>query len=415
MFVDFHRFQQSRKYVNDVFSIILHGLSKDYLRNQAVNRMPLSVIIGHLIFYAAITETVQLPFLSNVTLVPKYNSTSVTLTDRSCDQCLCESDSYSILNCFPNATCQLFVDAPVTYTLKPTPNALLYFPRQILPNASQCCMPNTTDLLNRLSNAMPTYAPVNGPRCLIIDNHGYLVTVSYFSRTIVRFDPNNLTEIDQSPSPISSDQPLTLAYYNGAYYVGFGCYILVVDSDTMILLHNISSWALQGARDMIFLNDGQQMIVTAFSSSRLLFFNRSSLTSHDYDFIGYQNVSCQGPHGLFYTNDALFYLTSFINNTVYKYSKSENATAWIETLVLDASLVAPSSDGNHVLVDGCDRYWLSLGYYGIRLFDRQGSPRGSLHASGSGIFDTLMLDNYVMYLSEYLSNRITRIDPTIHC
>ena len=114
-------------------------------------------------------------------------------------------------------------------------------------------------------------------------------------------------------------------------------------------------------------------------------------------------------------NDALFYLTSFINNTVYKYSKSGSATAWIETLVLDASSVAPSSDGSHVLVDGCDRYWLSLGYHGLRLFDRQGSPRDSLHATGSAIHDTLMLDNYVMYLSENLSNRITRIDPTIHC
>ena len=130
MFVDFHRVPQRRKYVNDVFSIILHGLSKDYLRNQAVNRMPLSVITGHLIFYAAITETVQLPFPSNVTLVSKYNSTGVTLTDRSCDQCLCESNfSYAILNCFPNNTCQPLVDAPATYTLKPTPNALLYFPR----------------------------------------------------------------------------------------------------------------------------------------------------------------------------------------------------------------------------------------------------------------------------------------------
>jgi hypothetical protein len=139
--------------------------------------MSLNVIIAHLIVYVAIIGAVQLPFLSNSTLVSQSNSTSVTLTNRSCDQCLCESNFPSILNCFPNNTCQLFVDAPLTYTLKPTPNALPFFPRRILPNASQCCMPNTTDLLNPSNNATPTYASVSVPRSLVMDNHGYLVTV----------------------------------------------------------------------------------------------------------------------------------------------------------------------------------------------------------------------------------------------
>ena len=141
--------------------------------------MAFGVILAYLIWYTATTAAVPIPFLSNVIFVPTYNSTSVTLTDRSCDQCLCEANFYSILNCFPNNTCQLFVDAPRTYTLKPTPDALLYFPRQILPSASQSCMSNDTDLLNRLSNATSTNGSVNSPRCLVIDNHGYLVTVSY--------------------------------------------------------------------------------------------------------------------------------------------------------------------------------------------------------------------------------------------
>ena len=202
--------------------------------------MPLSVI--NLILCTAMAAAVQLPFLPNMTLVPESNSSSVTLINRSCDECLCESNaSHSILNCFPNNTCQFFVDAPRTYKFQSILNGIVYFPRQILPNASQGCMPNTTDLLNRLNNATPTYAPVNGPRCLVMDNHGYLVTISYSNKSIVRFHPDNLTLVSPSPSLIFTHDPRSIAYNNGAYFVGFATYILVVDSNTMTQIHNIST------------------------------------------------------------------------------------------------------------------------------------------------------------------------------
>ena len=375
--------------------------------------MPPSIVF--LVFFTGIATAVQLPFVSNMTLVSKSNSTSITLTEHSCDQCLCESNfSHSILNCFPNNTCQLFADAPRTYTLKPTPNAFLYFPRQIAPNASQCCTQNGTDLLHRLNNTTPTSAPVNGSRNLVIDNHGYLVTVSHSDRTIVRFYANNLTQIDQSPSSLLAAFPMTLAYQNEAYYVGFDYHIMVVDSTNMTLMHNMSTSALNGTRDIMFLNDGQQMIVTASNINRLVVFNRSSPTSHNYNYIGYQNVSCQSPHGLFYVSDSLFYLTSWSNSTVYKYSNVGNVAGWSETLAISASPV-PSSTGNHVSIDECGRYWLSLGAGGVQIFDREGSPIDSLYPTGSNIFDTLVLDNYVIYLSDSAANRIIRLDPSIPC
>ena len=375
--------------------------------------MPLSIVC--LVFCTSIAAAVQLPFLANMTLVSKSNSTSITLINRSCDQCLCESNSsHAILNCFPNNTCQLFVDAPRTYTIQPTPNAVLYFPRQIVPNASQCCMPDGNDLLNKLDNAPLMSSPINGPRCLIIDNHGYLVTVSYTNRTIVRFYPNNLIQIDQSPSSLFSDPPLALTYHNEAYYVGFDSYILVVDSSNMTLLQNISASALNGTQDMVFLNDGEQMLVASTKNDRLVFFNRSGLTSHNYDYSGYQSVSCQGPHGLFYVNDGLFYGTSFPNSAVYKYTRSEDGTTWNETLAVNASSVS-SPNGNHVFIDGCDRYWLSLGAVGMKVFNRQGLLVDSLSPMGSNIFDTLILDNYVIFFSDNGGNRIIRQDPNVQC
>ena len=273
-------------------------------------------------------------------------------------------------------------------------------------------MPNGTDLQNRLRNATPINASINRPRCLVIDNHGYLVTLSYSDQSIVRFYPNNLTKIDQSPSALSSDHPMALTYHNEAYYVGFDKYILVVHSNNLTVMHKIEASAMDGTRDIIFLNNGQQMIVTAYYSNRLVLFNRSSPTSRDYDYSGYQNVSCQNPHGLFYMHDSSFFVTSWHNNTVYKYTKSENATAWSETLAVTASPAVPMDSGNHVTIDDCNRYWLSLGAAGIQILDSHGLLVGSFHPAGSDPFDILILDNYAVYFSEFLGNRIMRLNLT---
>ena len=242
--------------------------------------MSASITIVIVILHAAVSTTVQLPFLPNLILVPLSGSKSITINNRTCDQCLCDSNlSYSILNCIPNNSCQFVVDAPRSYKLQPTPGVLLYFPRLILPNPSECWMPNTRFLLDHLNTIVPTHADVPSPTCLLLDNHGYLVTVSQTNRSIVRFHPDTLTRIDQPPSPVFSQNPESIAHYRGAYYVTFSDYILVVDSSNMSQIHNISTSSLMGPRDMIFLNDGQQMIVASTYGGTLVFFNRSSAIS----------------------------------------------------------------------------------------------------------------------------------------
>jgi hypothetical protein len=181
----------------------------------------------------------------------------------------------------------------------------------------------------------------------------------------------------------------------------------------MIQLHNISTPSIHGVRDMIFPNDGQQMIVVSAFNHLLLFFNRSSAVPHDYHFIGSRGVSYDIPHCLFYIDDNSFYLSSWKNNTIYRYDNAGNATSWTETLVLNASSVTSGFSGNHISVDNCGRFWFSLGTSGMRIFDSQGSLVGSFSPMGSNIFDTLILDNFAIYLSDAASNRIIRIDPNI--
>ena len=197
--------------------------------------------------------------------------------------------------------------------------------------------------------------------------------------------------------------------------MGLGSSISVVDSDSMSVIHTITAPFLEGTRDTSFLNGGQLMIVVSTGNRSILFFRRSSPTSYNYEFIGYQCVSCVNPHGLFHVDDTVFYVTSWRDNTVYSYSRTENITRWNETLLFNAWSSAPVSNGFHVSVDSSDRYWFSMGTFGVKIFSSQGTLLDSLYPSGFEIFDTLIADNFVVYLSDKATSRIIRIDPNLQC
>ena len=276
-------------------------------------------------------------------------------------------------------------------------------------------MNDTNELLSKLNATTPTYVNVTSPRCLVVDDQGYLVTVSLVGNYSARVSLNNFTQSNLSISASFPANPFNLAQYKGAYYVVFDSYILVFNSSNMSLLSNISASGLSGARDVIFLNGGQTMIVASSTNNSLLFLNRTGASSYNYNLIGNRHVSYWYPHGLLYINDTFFYATSWGNNTVYAYSTAGNVTSWTEKLVLNASSVAVVSNGNHVSIDECGRYWFSLGIYGLMIFSSQGSLLGTLKPTGSDIFDAVISENYVIYLSDSLGNRIIHIDPNIQC
>ena len=87
-----------------------------------------------------------------------------------------------------------------------------------------------------------------------MDDHGYLVTISYSDKSIVRLYAENMTRVNVPASPIFVDPPWSLAHYNGAYYVGFSSYILMLDSTNMSVLQNITDPLMVEQRAMTFLN-----------------------------------------------------------------------------------------------------------------------------------------------------------------
>ncbi|UJR36669.1 hypothetical protein I4U23_029386 [Adineta vaga] len=274
-------------------------------------------------------------------------------------------------------------------------------------------MSNTTDLLNKLLTIIPIYGRILNPRCLVFDNHGYLVTISLIDSTLVQFNATDMTIIDQTNLSFNSSK--TLSYNNGNYFVGFRDRILVIDSENLTEVNNITSTNLIETRDMMFLNNGRTLVVTSTNNKYLLFFNRSSIISTDFYPVYEQSVSYTFPHGLLAINDTFFYATSWAYNTVYSYSAISGNNLWKESLILDGRSISTWSYGSHITIDDCGRFWYSLGPSGVVIYDKYGSFLGLLSFPNSMIFATVITDNYIIYLSDEKLNRTIRINPNIQC
>ena len=110
-----------------------------------------SFVVSILLLLASTIDTTRIPFIDNTILVPRYLASFTIVHHQSIRQCLCSSLPWFVaFNWFPNSTCQLFVSFPIRYSIQPMMQARLYFPQQVFPNASRCCMPDTSDLLNKL-------------------------------------------------------------------------------------------------------------------------------------------------------------------------------------------------------------------------------------------------------------------------
>jgi outer membrane protein assembly factor BamB len=180
-------------------------------------------------------------------------------------------------------------------------------------------------------------------------------------------------------------------------------------------MNTISSTNLSGTRDMMFLNNANVFVVVSTNNNRFVFFNRSSNTSTNYYPFYQQSLNYGSPHGLVYINDSFFYATSWAINTVYSYVPMQNSYQWNQTLLINATRTASSPNGNHIAIDECGRFWFSLGTYGLQVFDSQGTYLANMSLSGYSVFDAIITDDYVFYISDASTQRIVRIDPNIQC
>ena len=360
---------------------------------------------------------IQFPKIENFTFMPLVPTNVTTLYNVSCHQCLCRAypNASVAVNCFlNNNTCQLFKSFPIRYRIQPTSNARVYFPGGSLPSPSECCMPNTTLLIQKLKNATTKSYSLSNPRCLVIDDDGLLVTVQEGGSVLSRFDPHNLTLIDTRT--FSGYTMSNIAYHQDAYFLSTQTNnILIVNSTTLSLINTISPSGTNGIRDMIFLKDGQTMVFVSADNSMLFFLNRSSSSPRNYAYTRSFSTSYSTPHGLWYVSDTLFYASSWTTKNVYKYTTFNNWVTWNETLFIDTQGVASNRWGSHVMIDDCQRFWFSTSDNGLLVYDGEGEFLKTFYSAWNGIFDAIFLDNYVMLLSDINAGKIIRLDPKIQC
>lgn len=360
---------------------------------------------------------ILIPYINDVVFTPISASNSTFSYNQTYKQCLCTSNfSHFILNYFPNNTCQYFSSSPRRYRIESVSGARLYFPKQILPNASECCMPDLNVLLDKLYNATPIYTNSSAPRCLTTNDQGSIATVARQAKRVNIFDSTNLTLIRQS-SVLDNASLYSIAYYEGYYYVGTGANVIqIIDENSLTIVQTISATGLNTIRDVMFLNNGTTMVVTSCFNNSLLFFNRTSTTSLNYTLAFHLNVANVLPHKFWHVNDSFFYVTSWLKNAVYSYSTNDSLSMlWTENLYLNATSVTFTPCGSYYLIDECNRGWFSLGYYGLQIFDSNINIIGNFTISNASIFYAIITNNYVMYISDVQSNRVIRIDPNINC
>ncbi len=228
-------------------------------------------------------------FINNVFLQSSIypNQTNTIRFNSSCEECLCQefysnnTNNNLALNCFSNGTCQYFQSFPLSYKIQSSSGSRLYFLQNQFPNASQCCMPNITELLIRLQNATPTVMNLTfQPGAMGYDeaNPDEAAVAGYGASILYWFNPATMTFLRNSTIDIS----YSLAVYNNQTFTAFSNIpsIYIRDSQTNNRLANITYSSLGQVRKIIFINNGQTAVVPTQNNFTLTFFNVNSPTNY---------------------------------------------------------------------------------------------------------------------------------------
>ena len=214
-------------------------------------------------------EGLSLPFIQNVvlrTIGMQYSNQTQTING-TCAQCLCDvlSDAtdQAALNCFPNNTCQVFPTYPVSYKLQSSAAAQLYFLRGVFPNASQCCMPNITELVNRLMNTTPTVVQLSfEPAAMGYDEArpDRAVAIGRDSGDLYWFNPWNMSSIKNQ----TINGHRSIALHNNSIFTANDTSktVIVLNEQTLSAVFNITYSSFGRARKFLFMNNSQTIMIT---------------------------------------------------------------------------------------------------------------------------------------------------------
>ena len=250
-----------------------------------------SLILPLLIIVVRHTASISIPFVQDHLLRPSsyWIGNTTIRVNSSCDQCLCDHFTGSLssnslaLNCFPNGTCEYFQRFPKSYQVKSVSGATLYFLQGILPNASTCCAPNITEILDRLKTATPmTLNLTLEPASFGYDERktDEAVVITWTGNTLVSFNPLDLTVTRNSP--ILTGQ--NVALYNEFIFTSNNPdpVIFVLDKQNMTLIANMTYPTLEQTTKYLFVENGKTVIATAQHNNSLTVFHSNSPTNYTF-------------------------------------------------------------------------------------------------------------------------------------
>ncbi|UJR12934.1 hypothetical protein I4U23_017107 [Adineta vaga] len=95
--------------------------------------------------------------------------------------------------------------------------------------------------INKLNISQIKWANISSPRDAVIDDNDYLVAIEQSTKHFDRFDPTNLTRLANIQLSNSS-LIMAVAFSRNAYYISYmNGIITVIDSQTLIIISNIST------------------------------------------------------------------------------------------------------------------------------------------------------------------------------
>ncbi|CAF1302279.1 unnamed protein product [Adineta steineri] len=362
----------------------------------------------------------SIPYIENVYFQSVSSNSDVTVRfNNSCQECLCESrfgnisnNDYVALNCFTNNTCQFFQYFPTSYKLSMSNGTRLYFLQQQFPNASKCCISNITELMDRLKTVTPTTINLTFKPAAF----GYDSSIPS-EAAVIGYDPGNLYWFNPLTTAFirnsSIDTILTLALYeNQTFTANNGISVINIrDKQTNNYINNVSYPSLGSVRKIIFINDGQTMIVSTQNNLSLTVFDINSPMNYTYR--EQIPVPLLNAHGIAQVNDTFLYVSSWSDQSIAS-CEYENSM-WNQKIFVNYTI---TTAGSHIAVDDCERVWFINTQFGLRIYDSSGTEISNWNMSLSStntIYDILLLPNYVLLITHVEHMKIVQYDPQMTC
>lgn len=360
------------------------------------------------------TNSMYIQRINDAQLVPQINTNYHIITNSTCEKCLCQLiSSFTALNCFPNNTCQLFQSISQYSKIQISLQTRFYF--RPISTPGFCLSSNISLLINKIENGTRISIPEINFQQFIEDNQSFLVTINVDTFELIRYSTENLTMIDN----MTFDQsPVAIGFANDAYFIVLtNGSIIIVDSYNLTVLSTMDFENVNGTGDIMFLENGEIMVITCPNENLILFFQQMDISPLNYTFAYSLTTNYSNPQTLKYVNNSFFHVIPLMSNTIYSYAAIDNGTEWIENIFLDLTLTTDNSTVTSMIIDRYGRYWIAFDSPTILIFDEKGHEIGNLTIPNANIANIFMTNNSVMYFSDRQANetQTIRLDPHIGC